>query len=302
MLLERLQKQTDLSYAQMERLASSASRRYKIFPIPKRNGETRWIEQPSREIKALQRWLVRALFVKLPLHPAATAYAKGASIKLNAERHLYSRFTVRLDFENFFPSFREQQILSFLTDKCASICSERDRSFVARIVCRNGGLTIGAPSSPAVTNSMMYGFDSIVAHWCELQDLIYTRYADDIFISANEPHRLSGASGFVEETSANYGYANLSLNKNKTAHLSKKYNRTITGLVITSDNRLSIGLKRKNKLKADLYKYSKGSLAPDDVHRVRGFLAFVRDVEADFYNRLKLKYATSIHAIEQIAE
>jgi hypothetical protein len=51
MLLERLQKQTGLSWTQIERYAATASMRYKVYRIPKRSTGFRTIEQPSKEIR-----------------------------------------------------------------------------------------------------------------------------------------------------------------------------------------------------------------------------------------------------------
>ena len=105
MLLERLKKQSGLSETQLERIAATASKRYKVFQIPKRKGGFRTIAQPSKEIKAIQRWLIRALVSKFPIHECATAYKKGASIRSNAFRHSLFNFTLRADFRTFFPSF-----------------------------------------------------------------------------------------------------------------------------------------------------------------------------------------------------
>ena len=94
MLLEQLQIQTGLSEKQIERYASTASKRYKSYTIPKRTGGVRVIHQPSQAIKALQRWLVHTLIRHFPIHECATAYSKGASIKENALAHVRSNFTL----------------------------------------------------------------------------------------------------------------------------------------------------------------------------------------------------------------
>jgi RNA-directed DNA polymerase len=103
MLLEKLRKHTRFSAEKLEHFATTASKRYKSYEIAKRTGGTRLIEHPSREIKAIQRWLNQALISKFPVHVCATAYKKDHSIRLNALRHLGSNFTLRLDFKDFFP-------------------------------------------------------------------------------------------------------------------------------------------------------------------------------------------------------
>jgi hypothetical protein len=293
MLLERLQKHTGLPRSLLERYAETASKRYRIYEIDKRDGTKRTIEHPSREIKALQRWLVRALIRRMPVHEAATAYSKGASIRANAERHVHSRYTVRLDFEGFFPSFSGAGVVAYLMQAERDpdlILSPDDFAFVRQIVCRHDALTIGAPTSPGLTNAMMFEFDTALADWCAARDLIYTRYADDLFISASAPGALEDVEARVSALAAIFPYATLTVNREKTAHLSRKYRRSITGLVITPQQKVSIGRDRKVRLKAAVYAYSKARLQPEDQSRVAGLIAFVRDVEPAFYEILLRKY------------
>ena len=68
-------------------LIRTAPDRYAHFKIPKRKGGTRDISQPASELKIVQRALVDWLLVKLPVHPAATAYQAETSIRMNAARH-----------------------------------------------------------------------------------------------------------------------------------------------------------------------------------------------------------------------
>lgn len=293
MLLERLQRQAGLTPGQLERYASTASKRYKVYSIKKRNGGDRIIAQPSKPIKALQRWIVRALLNRFEVHAAATAYKTGASIRANALRHAHTSFTVRVDFRDFFPSFTALNVQAFLERNGAAsgvALSPADISFVTKIVSRDGALTIGAPSSPILTNVMMFEFDVALAGWCEARALIYTRYADDIFVSANGPNALGEVVAEIKRVAATHPFSNLTVNDEKTAFLSRKYRRTVTGLVIKPDGGVSIGLDRKRQLKSQLYAHRNGVLAVEDRSRIRGMLAFVQDVEPEFYRTLVRKY------------
>lgn len=102
MIVDALQRQSGLSRSRLLFLANSASQRYKVYTIGKRTGGQRVIEHPSRELKAIQRWLIGYLLSKFPTHKSATAYKEGASIRINALRHTNSSYTLRLDFSNFF--------------------------------------------------------------------------------------------------------------------------------------------------------------------------------------------------------
>lgn len=91
----------------IRQIIGAAPARYKVYPIPKRSGAgVRIIAQPSRELKAIQHFI---LLHKLPgfvIHPKALAYALGKNIRANAQAHAHSNVTLKLDFSDFFPSIK----------------------------------------------------------------------------------------------------------------------------------------------------------------------------------------------------
>lgn len=301
MLIETLAKQSGVSEARLNVIANTASRRYKVYEIPKRAGGTRIIEHPSRELKAIQRWIVKTVFDLFPIHKCATAYKKGTSIKINAERHRYTNYTTRYDFLGFFPSFRQERLSLFLSTQNAASefgLSEQDIEFIGNMICRNGRLTIGAPSSPTVSNAMMYAFDQSFANFCDQRDIVYTRYADDLFLSSKKPHSLGGLEDEIRRINRSVEHLALRINHQKTAYLSRKYGRRVTGIVITPDRKLSIGRDRKREIKALVHRWLNGKLPPYKFAYMRGLLAFASDVEPDFEARLKKKYGEqAIHRI-----
>ena len=95
-----------VSPSDLLRIISTAPARYKEYTIPKRKGGIRVIAQPSREVKALQRYILGQKLSTLPIHPAATGYVKGRNIFQNAEYHQSNRVILKLDFVDFFPSIK----------------------------------------------------------------------------------------------------------------------------------------------------------------------------------------------------
>jgi RNA-directed DNA polymerase len=297
MLIERLIKQSGVSRSQLERIATTASLRYFNFEVDKKTTGKRLISHPSRELKSIQRWLNKALLSKLPVHPSATAYRKGSSIKTNAELHRLSNFTVRFDFRNYFPSFTHEGIKLFLLMKNDIFnlgLDTEDIAFIVAIVTRYGALTIGAPTSPFLTNAMMYDFDEHMAKFCESSHLVYSRYADDIFISTNEPGGLEAVSCVLHEFVESIPWVKLEVNADKTAFLSRKYRRTITGLTITSDRKVSVGRKNKKRIKSMIYRFSQKCLTPQEAGQLSGLIGFVYSVERDFYDNLCKKYGSEV--------
>ena len=300
-LIELLQAQSGLPKSKLLRLSETASRRYKVYTIDKRRGGVRTIAQPSKALKAVQRWLNKVLIYKLPVHECATAYKKGASIRKNAIAHSNTAFTLRMDFENFFPSFSSEHIRRFVAARNVELewgLSDEDVNFVCAITTRNGFLTIGAPSSPAITNAMMYEFDNRIYTAARENRVVYTRYADDLFVSSYGPDRLGAIREEIENASEACEYADLRINQEKTAYLSRRYRRSITGLVITSQGEVSIGRKRKREVKALIHRYKRNELLDEGIARARGLVAFSLDAEPTFYESLCRKYG--VESVEQL--
>lgn len=293
MIIKLLSKTSGIDESKLMSLAQTASKRYKVYTIPKRIGGERLIEHPSRELKAIQRWLVRAVFARFPVHEVATAYRRGSGIRANAERHRYARFTNRYDFKDFFPSFSAGRVRLFIYEQTKVLgmeVSDQDLDFVVSIVCRHGRLTIGAPSSPAITNAMMFEFDQRMHQECEKRGLIFTRYADDIFVSSGEAGQLESVGQIIAKCKRGIPHLSLRLNQSKTARLSKKYRRSVTGVVITPQHTLSIGRGRKREIKSLIHQWIKGELDGQRISYLRGLFAFAIDIEPDFEDRLVRKY------------
>lgn len=305
MIIELLAKTSKVDEKKLLSLAANASARYKVYHVPKRNGGTRQIAHPSRELKAIQRWLVRVFFARLPVHEAATAYRKGAGIRANAERHRQTKFTNRYDFKNFFPSFTQEQVVVFVAEQAKNLgmdLSDADLEFIGNIVCRHGRLTIGAPSSPAVTNAMMYEFDRRLHDACVKRGLVVTRYADDVFVSAFEPCQLDRVGSLIAKCKRGIPHLELRLNHQKTTYLSKKFHRSIAGVIVTPQHTLSIGRERKREIKSLIHRWAKGELDPPKIAYLQGLFAFAIDIEPDFEKRLKEKYGADTISNLRIAK
>ena len=189
-LVQDLARETGLSAKDVRRLVTTAPRRYKVFPIPKKNGGSRLIAQPAAEIKALQKIVIMRVLANLPVHESAYAYVKGKSIRANALRHVNSTHILKLDFKNFFNSIRPIDLERILIKRQCEGISPLDFEDIYKLSFWGDGtfhpvcLSIGAPSSPLISNIVMFEFDQKAMEMASELKLTYTRYADDITISS----------------------------------------------------------------------------------------------------------------------
>lgn len=301
-IIKMLMTRTGLNEFDIGQIISNAPRRYKDYFIAKRSGGERLISQPALEVKLLQRVLVEEVIEKLPVHDAATAYRKGLSIKHNAFQHSSSGPILKLDFNEFFPSIRSEDWANYCRER-EIFLSEQDIAISSNILFKRKkgssflNLAIGAPSSPALSNVIMFEFDKRVFDAVSGEQIIYTRYADDLTFSAPRTGFLNVVEPRLRRIMKEISYPRLQLNEKKTVYATKKYKRRITGLIITNDGDVSVGYDRKRNIRSAVYHAKLGKLDIAETRKLAGDLAFIKSVEPEFIDKLAQKYGweTIIH-------
>jgi RNA-directed DNA polymerase len=291
---------TFLTQQELMTLIRSAPRRYKVYSVPKKNpGQFRIIAQPAREVKALQYWVMNNFLERFPVHPAATGYRRTKNIVDNAAPHVHGNFLLKLDFRNFFPSLKARDFHAFIEMKKPEL-EEGDLGVLTRILfwkpkgASELCLSIGAPTSPLLSNLLMAEFDEKVANECLHLGVVYTRYADDLSFSAEKSSRLQAAEQMVFALCAHLSSPKLILNLEKTVRVSKRQSRRVTGLVITNDKVVSLGRNQKRTIRAAVHHFINEKLGIDERRRLAGMLAHVNAVEPSFLLRLQEKYGFDI--------
>ena len=301
-----LQESLGLSDYLLNRLIQRAPHSYKVYTIPKRSGGQRTIAQPAKETKFIQRWLIQNIFNQLPVHECASAYKDGASIKKNADAHKNNNYLTKLDFKDFFPSITSNDLVKHISKYLGNSLGTQDIQDIARVSCiRLQGrsdlcLSVGAPSSPVLSNTILYNFDTEVSAWCAKSGITYTRYADDLTFSTSTKGISSDIEPFVRGVAQKLTYPSLSLNNKKTTHLSKKHQRRITGIIINNEGNISLGRNRKREISALIHKFMLGILPDSEIFRLQGLLGFAKDVEPLFVARMRGKYTSPL--IEEVLQ
>ena len=293
MIIERISKSTGLDPDYVNKLVRSASHRYKVYHIPKKAGGLREIAHPSAELKLLQRWLVENVFSHFPVHESVYSYKRGVGIRDLAALHRNKSYLLRIDFKDFFPSIKGPDILHFLRLRANLLpfrLSEKDIKTIRSIVCRADCLTIGAPSSPAITNAILYDFDALCFEKARAKKAIYSRYADDIYFSCNRKGVLEEIYNGFKNDLKRLKSPKLKINERKTVFTSRKHTRIVTGLFLTSDKKISIGRTKKRYIRGMINRFIQGQLDEKELAYLRGFLAYVKGVEPVFLTRLRRKY------------
>ncbi len=226
------------------RISNHSEDFYRITTIPKRNGGERTIEAPVMILKNIQKNLLGNLLNRLESHPAATAFEKGRSIKDNAAHHVQKQVVLNLDLKNFFPSIHISRVYAFFR----SLGYEKRISvLLSHLCCLKNHLPQGAPTSPKLSNLLLYSIDERLEKWALLHGLAYTRYADDMTFSGELSRSL------IQETihycCQEIRKQGLYLNKEKVHVQHRGMRQTVTGLVVNKKVSISREQRRAIRLR-----------------------------------------------------
>lgn len=300
-IIKQLAEINSFAVAEVQRFLLNAPLKYKHYSIPKRSGGRRLIAQPTPKLKSIQRSFL--LLINFPMHSSAMAYRAGLSIKDNAVVHKNSRYLLGMDLRDFFNSITPD-IFWAMCDK-RSVLQEvgpLEKELISRLLfwspsknlSRKWILSVGAPSSPTISNFVMYDFDVKLSDYCKDNSISYTRYADDLSFSTNLKDTLFDVPEVVKSLLSEFFGNALLVNHKKTIFSSKAHNRHITGITINNNAELSLGRERKRYIKGLIFRYKNDQLSKEEYDHMRGLLAFALHIEPDFIIRLNSKYGDSI--------
>ena len=287
----------------LQRVISTAPARYKVYAIPKRHGAGfRIIAQPSRELKVIQRFVLHNKLAMYPVHEAAMAYCAGRNIRDNAEKHRPENVILKLDFQDFFPSIKVRDWEKYAREVPVEGIDPGDIKLYSRIMFWGQErrstvprcLSIGAPTSPALSNILMYNFDVALSQQALEMGVGYTRYADDITISATSEEAVLNFEKTIVRSVRSLKSPRLTFNNEKRGLYKRGQRRMVTGLIVTPDRKVSIGRERKRLISAMLNRSSQGLLDLLGRSRLKGLLGFSIATEPEFLDRLRIKYGSSV--------
>ena len=167
----------------------------------------------------------------------------------------------------------------------------------------NNRLPQGAPTSPKLANLICARLDARIHGYAGPKGITYTRYADDLTLSAQSPSKIFKAKDFLGVIIQDEDFK---LNTRKTKICGTMRRKEVTGLVI-AENKVSIGRKKYRKLRVKIHRLFTGE--DEKFSSVNGYLAFVYGVDKLSYkrlhayiNKLKIKYPAALAIRELHAE
>lgn len=249
-------------------LSTSADKRYSVYRIPKRDGSLRTIEAPQAELKTVQRAILDKLLHAIPLNPHAEGFRRNRSIVSNSARHVGQKVVIKVDLKDFFPSITADRVMGLFL----SLGFPRQvASLLARLTTCNGRLATGAPTSPAISNLVCRRLDRRMAGLGLKSQFEYSRYADDLTFSSQNP-ALTQMLPFLQQLISEEGFT---VKGSKTRILRCGGQQKVTGIVV--NDKPNIARKEVRTLRAILHNCQQGNLqqqAAQYGHRFKGIVDY----------------------------
>lgn len=173
--------------ALLQSLAKRGSNLYRYVPQTKKNGTVRHTYDAYQPLKAIQRKIVDRLLarVRFPeyLHGGIKDPISRRSIYSNARMHGKAKTILLQDIEDFFPSITAHHVQQIFSG-CFGF-SDEVAQLLAQLTTRNGVVPQGASTSGYLANLIFWDIEPRLVARLRAQGFKYTRFADDITISAS---------------------------------------------------------------------------------------------------------------------
>jgi RNA-directed DNA polymerase len=181
-----------------------------------------------------------------------------------------------------FPHKCEEIKAVHIPDYCEKTGYQSLLTRVIKLCIYNGFTAQGFPTSPIIANIVLRGFDESMVEYCQANDIIYTRYADDLCFSSKthdkwqlrkliqtKVYRLLWAYGFIP-------------NKDKTNWKSHAGRLKVCGIVV--NEKTSLPKKVVNNFRAAVFNATSkfknaAKTTKGEIRKLKGFASYLMSVD-----------------------
>ncbi len=277
---------------------------YYTFDIPKKSGEVRIITAPEEGLKKVQQKILKQL-AKIYQKPSSVygfvamdeSEEYACPIVANAANHVNKRYVLTVDIHHFFESIKTKAVFQLFTNEPFHF-PEKIALILTRLTTYKGCLPTGAPTSPMLSNLIFRDIDQKLEDLANKMGFTYSRYADDLTFSSNEPFH----EEFLEQLQS--CIQPFTLNNKKTRIKKHTQQQKVTGILVNEKVNIDRkwikqlramlhDLKNNGVQKASFNHFKKANHESFFINRLRGNVAFlgqVRGICDKEYNKYQFEF------------
>lgn len=197
---------------------------------------------------------------------------------------------MKADIKNFFDNISQKNVSECLLGYYDASLAKKISDFV----CHEGKLPFGSPFSPYFSNIYLKNLDEYMLKTCSPLDAVYSRYADDIYVSCNKKEVLEGLIGSISDILKDK-YPNLELNDFKTAILTTPFH--VGSFTVHQRFGVNLCKSYKRLIRVKLHKYSISELDDTELPSLKGLLLFLKGNDSTYFEKLSKKFPLEIDEI-----
>lgn len=249
-------------------LMKRPERHYRRFTLSKGGQKDgRPIAAPKVGLKLIQRTLNHHWSAKWTAPDCVHGFVSGRSHVSAAHCHVGAVWVISADIENFFPSVGEERV-----EEALRVLGYKDQETLEncrKLVCLDGALTQGAPTSPLLSNIVLRKLDEALLDIAAEHEAVYTRYADDIVFSGRSVMP-AGLADKLREVIVADGWR---ISEDKFESVRSPMRLKVHGLLVHGDDvRLTKGYR--NKIRAFKHLLAAGKISEETLPKVRGHISY----------------------------
>ncbi|PKG38452.1 reverse transcriptase domain-containing protein [Psychromonas sp. Urea-02u-13] len=234
------------------------------------------------------------------------SYRKGANTYQAVKKHSDNNFFFQTDIKGFFKNVKSADIKFILENNLHNTPISDLKKYEERIlsiVTVNDTLPVGFASSPILTNSLLKDFDNELENYCTQNDIVYTRYSDDLILSSKVKDSLIDIEKMISNILNKFFNDSFQLNKEKTKLTHKGNKIKILGMVILPTGKVTVDIKIKKQIESLLHFYINdkdifidlvGGNYDDGLAMVSGKINYINTIDPEYLIKLRKKYGNYV--------
>lgn len=276
----------------------------KIIGLPRNQRE---VLVPEKKLRVYHSFLNLFLIEFLPINQEVVfSYRKGCSAYDAVAKHANSKHFFQTDISSFFSSIKTNLVSKIIMEG-EEFCPAGDVldniTRIIDLICVDDSLPMGFPCSAPMSNAVLLNFDNALEQHCIAHGLLYTRYSDDIIISAENKENLTDIKVVVQSLLTQHGAEELKLNEKKSKNFRVGGRIVILGLMILPNGKVTVDSKVKRDVEALLYRHSQGRAAflaaiEKDEDRgkakITGYLNYINSVDQEYLDKLRRDFGVTV--------
>jgi RNA-directed DNA polymerase len=264
--------------------------------------------RPDKKLKAYHAFINAFVCEFLDVNERVVfSYRKGVNPHAAVVPHGGNRAFFQTDIANFFGSIDRVMVRSTLAERSTRVpvadLADHTERILDLTTTIDGTLPVGFSTSPPISNSCLAGFDNELETYCRTNGLTYTRYSDDLLVSAKGREQLVGIEAVICRMLKMHFSNKLQLNPAKSKFTSVGRKVKMLGMVVLPTGQVTIDRKLKKRIEILLHFYLSDrekflNVVDNDlkggIEQLSGYINYLNAADGNYLEKIRRKFGAAV--------